>query len=405
METQLLKEGDKNLSQKKITLKKGREKLAKNHNPWIFSGAIQDIGGNVNDGDLVLVESSDRDFLAWGHYNSKSGIALRLLEWNKNIIPDFNWVKEKIFYACDMRKHLKNKFNTIYRIIFSESDMLPGIICDVFENVGVLQISTPGFDKMKYEIASIIKEAANLESVYEKSDGDGRRIEGLTESTGVLVGNLNSTKFVAVENSIKYEINLLSQKTGFFTDQRNNRELFGRYAYGEMLDMCAFSGAFSINALKKGVKHSTLCDISKESKELIDKNMSLNEIDSEKYSFIQGDAFDLLRNMKNESIKYDSIVLDPPKLAPSSKYLEKGLKAYKDINFNALKLIKENGIMATFSCSGAVSMEKFREAVAFAAKDSEKELKIIHQLHQGEDHPIRVSAPETEYLKGLLIRA
>ncbi len=389
---------------KSIILEKGREKLAKNRNPWIFSGAVKTINGNVEDGDIVAVLAIDGSFIAWGHYNSKSGIAIRLLEWNVSVMPDTNWLRAKVSDAFNMRRSLITDSNNIYRLIFSESDMMPGVICDVFGDVAVLAVSTPGFDNWKNELAEIISQTVKLNAVYEKSDGDGRKIEGLENSVQLLSGNLESAKLTALENGFRYEIDVTGQKTGFYADQRDNRLYFGVAASGEVLDMCSFSGAFSIHALKNGADNATLCDISREAQFLIDRNMELNSIDRSKYTFIQGDAFEVLRSMANDGRKFDSIVLDPPKLVPSNKYLEKGLKAYKDLNFNALRLLRDGGILATFSCSGAVSMADFKSAVAFAAKDANKELRILRHLHQSPDHPIRVSAPETEYLKGLLIR-
>lgn len=389
---------------KSIILEKGREKLARNHNPWIFSGAVKTINGNVEDGDVVAVLAIDGSFIAWGHYNSKSGIAIRLLEWDVSVMPDTNWLRAKVSDAFKMRRNLINESNNIYRLIFSESDMMPGVICDVFGDIAVLAVSTPGFDNWKNELAEIILQTVKLNAVYEKSDGDGRKIEGLVESSGLITGELGSTKFTAYENGFRYEIDVTGQKTGFYADQRDNRLYFGEVAHGEVLDMCSFSGAFSIHALKNGADHATLCDISREAQFLIDRNMEQNSIDRSKYTFIQGDAFEVLRSMASTGKKFDSIVLDPPKLVPSNKYLEKGLKAYKDLNFNALRLLRDGGILATFSCSGAVSMADFKSAVAFAAKDANKELRILRHLHQSPDHPVRVSAPETEYLKGLLIR-
>ena len=389
---------------KSIILEKGREKLAKNRNPWIFSGAVKTVNGKVEDGDIVAVLAIDGSFIAWGHYNSKSGIAIRLLEWDVSVMPDTNWLRAKVSDAFNMRRSLITDSNNIYRLIFSESDMMPGVICDVFGDVAVLAVSTPGFDNWKNELAEIISQTVKLNAVYEKSDGDGRKIEGLENSVQLLSGNLESAKFTALENGFRYEIDITGQKTGFYADQRDNRLYFGVAASGKVLDMCSFSGAFSIHALKNGADHATLCDISREAQFLIDRNMELNSIDRSKYTFIQGDAFEVLRSMANDGRKFDSIVLDPPKLVPSNKYLEKGLKAYKDLNFNALRLLRDGGVLATFSCSGAVSMADFKSAVAFAAKDANKELRILRHLHQSPDHPVRVSAPETEYLKGLLLR-
>ncbi len=390
--------------EKSVILEKGRERLARNHNPWIYSGAVRSINGNPQDGDIVAVLDFEKTFVAWAHYNSRSGIALRLLEWNEKVDPDILWIRKKISEAYELRKKMVGSDKNVFRLIYSESDMLPGIICDIYDSVAVLQISTPGFDRLKKDIAEIISEIAGISSVYEKSDGDGRRIEGLAPSAGWIKGESDSTELIVKENGLNFFIDLSGQKTGFYADQRENRLLFGKIATGEVLDMCSFSGAFSIHALKNGASHVTLCDISKETLKLIDKNMELNDIAKEKYDFIAGDAFEVLRNLERNGRKFDSIVLDPPKLVPSNKYLEKGLKAYKDLNFNALKLLRDGGVLATFSCSGAVTMADFKNAVAYAAKDTGKEIKILHQMHQPFDHPVRMSAPETEYLKGLLLK-
>ena len=394
----------KNLN-KTVTLEKGRERLAKNHNPWVYSKAVKHISDGVSDGDTVAVLDFAGDFIAWAHYNGKSGIALRLLEWDEAKYPDEEWLEEKISKAVALRKRIIPENTGIYRLVFSESDMLPGIVCDVFDKVGVLQISTPAFDRIKSELAEMIAKTAGLEAVYEKSDGDGRKIEGLPESSGFLYGKQKLTKIVSRENNLFFEADLLGQKTGFYADQRDNRRFFGEIARGGILDICAFSGAFSVYALKNGAKHATLLDISKESEALVCRNMELNSIDPSRYTFIKGDVFELLRKFASDGKKFDSVVLDPPKLVPSNKYLEKGLRAYKDLNFNALRLVRKGGIFATFSCSGAVTLTDFRSAVAFAAHDAGRELRIIRQLHQAPDHPIRVNAPETEYLKGLLIEA
>ena len=394
----------KNLN-KTVSLEKGRERLAKNHNPWVYSKALKHISDGVSDGDTVAVLDYAGDFVAWAHYNGRSGIALRLLEWDEAKYPDGSWLKEKISAAVSLRKRIIPENTGIFRLIFSESDMLPGVVCDVFDKTGVLQISTPAFDRIKTQLAEIIAEIAGLEAVYEKSDGDGRKIEGLPEKSGFLYGKQDLTKIVSRENNLFFEADLLGQKTGFYADQRDNRRFFGEVAHGEILDICAFSGAFSVYALKNGAKHSTLLDISKESEFMVRRNMELNSIDPSRYTFIKGDVFELLRKFAAEGKKFDSVVLDPPKLVPSNKYLEKGLRAYKDLNFNALRLVKKGGIFATFSCSGAVTLADFRSAVAFAAHDAGRELRILRQLHQAPDHPIRVNAPETEYLKGLLVEA
>jgi len=390
--------------EKWVILEKGREKLAQKHNPWIYSGAVRKTSENIEDGDVVAVKSAGGEFIAWGHYNSKSGIRVRLLSWAEPERPDEAWISARIADACSLRKGMITSDTTIVRLIYSESDMLPGIVCDIFGKVGVMQVSTPGFDKIKPFLAKKIAETAGLDALFERSDGDGRKIEGLPASNGLLFGKLDSEKIVARENGLLFSVDLTAQKTGFYADQRDNRRIFGEYAFGEMVDICAYSGAFSVYALKNSVKHSILLDISKESEALVEENMKLNSIGRERYEFVRGDAFELIRTFAKEGRSFDSIVLDPPKLAPSNKYLEKGLRAYKDLNLKALNLLKRSGVMATFSCSGAVTLSDFRSAVAFAAHDAGREISILKQLHQAPDHPIRLAAPETEYLKGLLLK-
>ena len=187
---------------KNVSLEKGREKLAKNHNPWVYSKALKHISDGVSDGDTVAVLDFAGNFVAWGHYNGRSGIALRLLEWDEAKYPDENWIREKVEAAVALRKRIIPGNTGIFRLIFSESDMLPGVVCDVFEKTGVLQISTPAFDRIKVQLAEIIAKAADLEAVYEKSDGDGRKIEGLPEKSGFLYGKQEITKIVSRETDL-----------------------------------------------------------------------------------------------------------------------------------------------------------------------------------------------------------
>ncbi|HSW59539.1 MAG TPA: hypothetical protein VLJ60_02005, partial [bacterium] len=214
--------------EKTVVLEKGRDKLARNHNPWIYSGAVRSLQGNPQDGDIVAVLDFERTFVAWAHYNGRSGIALRLLEWESSVIPDYSWLRSKISDAYSLRKKMTGADTNVFRLIYSESDMLPGIICDVFGDVAVLQISTPGFDRLKKDVAEIISEIAGISSVYEKSDGDGRKIEGLAPSTGWIKGETDSTEIVVKENGFKFFVDLSGQKTGFYADQRDNRLFFGK---------------------------------------------------------------------------------------------------------------------------------------------------------------------------------
>ncbi len=389
---------------KKIYLKKGREKLPFNHHPWVFSGAVQRSEKNIQAGEVVEVLSHDNRFIAKAHYNPSSKIVVRLLEWDRDASIDLDWYRSKIKDAIALREVAIDSKSDVYRLIYSESDLLPGLIVDRFGEFLVLQAMTQGFDGIKSQIATLLmEELPGIKGVYEKSTGDGRRMEGLEESTGLLSGMEPEGRITVRENGLEFLIDLKGQKTGFYADQRDNRLKAARYAEGkEVLDVCTYTGGFSLYALSAGAKNSTLCDISKDALEVASENLKRNGF--ENFETREADSFQLLRNMRKEAELYDMIVLDPPKLVPSRRHLEKGSRAYKDLNMNAMHLLKPGGILVTFSCSGNMPLEKFREAVAYAAKDAGREVQILEHLHQGADHPIRSSVPETEYLKGLILR-
>lgn len=389
-----------------IKLKSGKEKLPKNFNPWIFSGAIESASGNPAKGDIVTVSDYKNNFIAYGHYNNSSKIGIRLLEWNIENIIDFNWYEKKITDAINRRIALNPTETDSCRLVFSEGDFLPGLIIDKYNNYLILQISTCGMEAVKDDIVKILlKLFPDVNGIFERSDSDGRKQEGLTPVTGIIAGSLPSDDISIIENNYNFMVNLTGQKTGFYTDQRTNRKVTSQYSEGKrILDVCCYSGAFAINCIKKGAKHVTLCDISNESLLQAKKNMEINGIPESMYDFINCNAFETLRNLQQQKEKYDMIILDPPKLVPSIHDLSKGLRAYKDLNLQALQLLNKGGYLSTFSCSGNVTKENFREAVTYAIKDAKCEGVILEQLSQANDHPIRISLPETEYLKGLLIQ-
>ncbi len=390
----------------KVTLKPGREKLPKNHHPWIFSGAIEGISDTPSAGEVVAVYSAQKEFIAYGHYNSTSEIRVRLLEWDVNQVITDTWYREKIRNAMGLRKNIISEDTTVYRIIFSESDFLPGLIAERFGNFVVLQSLSSGFDKVKQMIAEIMLEEFDFaDGIYEKSDGDGRRMEKLDIETGILAGAQPEGAIKVLENGNVFSVSIKGQKTGFYADQRDNRFKLAKYAAGRnVLDACSYTGGFSSYLMKNGANSSELCDISKDALDAALENMTLNSIDISKILLQKKDVFQHLRDLKKDGKSYDLIVLDPPKLVSSKQSLSRGLRGYKDLNMQAMQLLNNGGILATFSCSGNVSMQQFRESIAFAAKDAKKEIQIIEHLHQSADHPIRASVPETEYLKGVICK-
>ncbi len=383
-----------------VILKKDREKLWVTGHPWIYSGAVEKIIGNPEGGSIIEVYNSKKEFIGYGHYNKNSKIILRMLEKDQDRKIDLEWYCEKIQVAYDLRKNLFIDSNA-YRLIYSESDFLPGLIIDYFNGYAILQIATLGMEKDKNLIVeALIKTIPNLKGIYEKSEGDGRKLEGLSEKTGVLWGEVPNNIEI-YEGKAKFLIDLKGQKTGFYSDQRENRILIGNLAKDkDFLDVCSYTGGFSAQVLANGANSATLVDISEEALNVAKENLK----DFSNVNLVKGNIFDVLREFHKEGKKWDIVNLDPPKLAPNKRDLDKALRAYKDIILHGLKLTKKGGLLAIYSCSGAVTSNDLKMALAYAVKDAGIRATIVHQLHQSSCHPISVSVPETEYLKGFLIR-
>lgn len=385
---------------KKVFLKKDREKLWLSGHPWIYSGAVDKIEQNIIPGSIVEVFNHKNEFIGYGHYNKNSKIIVRMLEHDKNVSIDANWYNQKIKQAYELRMGLNIDSNA-FRLIHSESDFLPGLIIDYFNGYVILQISTLGMERDKeFIIQALINNIPNLKGIYEKSEGDGRKLEGLPEKTQILWGEIPDTIEI-FEGNANFIIDLKGQKTGFYSDQRENRILLGNLSKGKnFLDVCSYTGGFSVHAMSNGANSATLIDISEDALNVAKENLK-KHINVE---FIKGNIFDILRVLIKEERKWDVVSLDPPKLAPNKRDLEKALKAYKDIILNGIKLTNNGGLLAIYSCSGAVSSSDLRMALAYAVKDAGVKATIVHQLHQSSCHPISVSVPETEYLKGFLVR-
>ena len=389
-----------------VILKKGKEKAAMLHHPWIFSGAIDKIKGKPLNGEIVKVCSASAEFLAYGYYNDQSRVALRLMEWDESKTIDKEWYQEKLRDAIASRKHLLNADTNTCRLVFSEADFLPGLIVDQYADFLALQILSAGIENVKEEIIALLREELNPKGIFDKSDAGARKHENLEATQGLLWGE-TPPEFIEVrENGIAYHINIADgQKSGFYCDQRDNREILAAYSKDKnVLDCFCYSGGFTLNSLKHGAAHVTSVDSSALAIETLAHNLKLNGFDPAQQLSIQSDVNKQLRVFKEEGKKFDIVVLDPPKYAPSRSALDRAARAYKDLNRLGMLLLEKGGILATYSCSGAVDMETFKQIIAWAALDAGKEVQIIKQFHQPEDHPVRVSFPEGEYLKGLLLR-
>jgi len=390
-----------------IILKKSKEKAVLQRHPWVFSGALESVKGKPENGELVRVLDSNKDFLAYGYYNNQSRVAVRLLEWNEATEINDNWWINKIKTAVEARKNILNENTNTCRLIFSESDYLPGLIVDIYNDYLSLQILTEGIERVKTLVVNTLQEITGAKGIVDKSDNVSRSHDGLAPTNGGLLWGELPPEFVEVkENGVKYLINVLEgQKSGFYCDQRDNRKVLASYVEDKkVLDCFSYSGGFTLNSFLQGAKEVVSVDSSALAIETLKKNLALNNFDKKPFTTIQVDVNKQLRLFKETGEKFDVIVLDPPKYAPSRSSLDRAARAYKDLNRLGMQILEKGGLLATFSCSGAMDIDTFKQVIAWAALDAGKEVQVLYQFCQPEDHPVRISFSEGEYLKGLLCR-
>jgi 23S rRNA (cytosine1962-C5)-methyltransferase len=390
-----------------VILKKGKEKAVLHRHPWVFSGAIERVKGSPKNGDIVKLLNTKCDFMAYGFFNDQSRVALRLLEWDENVVVDDAWFREKVGLAVKSRANiLADGTTNTCRLIFSESDYLPGLIVDKYNNHLAVQILTSGIENVMPVIIDELNNLLKPESIFDKSDASSREHEGLQTLNVALTLNSPPENVEVKENGIIYNINIAEgQKSGFYCDQRDNRKIVASYAKGKkVLDCFSYTGGFTLNSLHNGASSVASVDSSALAIETLRENIKLNNLDAAKHIAIQSDVNKQLRTFREQEEKFDIIVLDPPKYAPSRSALDRASRAYKDLNRLAMLLLNDGGLLVTYSCSGAMNMETFKQVLAWAALDAGKQVQFIYQFCQPEDHPVRASFPEGEYLKGLLCR-
>ncbi|MCE1248962.1 MAG: class I SAM-dependent rRNA methyltransferase [Firmicutes bacterium] len=398
-----------NMKNSQIILKPGREKNLLKKHPWVFSGGIQKVNGDPMPGDTVTAVSSKGEFTAYCAFSPQSQIRLRVWSWNEKDKINEGFFDEKIRTAIALRKNLglfsDPTINNSCRVINSESDGLPGIIADLYNRHIVVQFLTTGAEKWKDVICRVLYKQLDPICFYERSDSDERLLEGLKKRNGLISGNGPSKTVEIVENGIKMLVDIKEgHKTGFYIDQRNNRRLIRDFAAGkDVLNCFSYTGGFSLNAAAGGAKHIVSADASKKVLETAAANVALNGFSPDKFTFVESDVFKLLRQYKEEERYFDLIVLDPPKFVSGTAKLETALRGYKDLNLQALRILKPGGVLFTFSCSGSVTDEMFQKATAWAALDAECSASVIGKMIQGPDHPVLLSFPESSYLKGLVL--
>ena len=404
-----------------IILKPHKEESLLRFHPWVFSGAIARVvldakhkGDAPEEGELVCVQSSTSNVLGVGHWQVGS-IAVRILSFGSDSLPADFW-RTRIRAAYKVRESLGlvRKDNNTFRLVHGEGDNLPGLIVDIYADTAVVQAHSVGMHVCRKEIAdAILAEVPQVQNIYYKSDDtlpfkapiEGEKIGWLIHDQMVNDQMVNDSEFWSIENGLSFRIDWLrGQKTGFFIDQRENRALVERYAHGkDVLNMFCYTGGFSLYALRGGAKTIDSVDVSQKAIDLVNINVAKNFPDATNHTAVAADAFEYLTAQKAQGRTYDLIILDPPAFAKHRDAVKNALRGYQRINAKAIEMIRPGGILFTFSCSQAVDKEAFRLAVFSAAAQVGRSVRILHQLHQPQDHPINIYHPEGEYLKGLVL--
>lgn len=391
------------MSRTKIILKSGKDDAVLRQHPWVFSGAIKKMHGDPQEGDIVDVYNNKDRFLACGHWQNGS-IAVRIFSFQA-VEPDYDFWKSRLLQAYTMRKAIglvDSKTTNVYRLVFAEGDSLPGLVIDFYNGAAVIQAHSIGMYLLRKDFANALKEiyGDKLHTVYSKSKESLPKNLTFEVENEFLLGDKEKT--VVLENGNEFEVNWVNgQKTGFFIDQRFNRELVGKYSKGrKVLNTYCYTGGFSIYALKEGAALVHSVDSSAKAIDLTDNNVALNQFTSVQHQSFSIDTMSYLQSMEES---YDLIILDPPAFAKHRDVRHKAVQGYKRLNAIAFKKIAPGGILFTFSCSQVVDRRLFESTIFAAAIQSGRKIKILHHLSQPADHPASIYHPEGQYLKGLVL--
>jgi 23S rRNA (cytosine1962-C5)-methyltransferase len=391
---------------KTLTLKAGRDKSVKRRHPWIFSGAVERVTGDPQSGDTVEVRSADGKPLALAAFSPRSQIRARAWSFDPAAAIDAGFFRARLQAALRLRESLPAARHTnAMRLVHGESDGLPGLVVDRYADVLVAQFLSAGAERWREPILDALSELTGCEAIYERSDAEVRTLEGLEPRAGFARGNRNARRCPIIEHGLNFRVDVEEgQKTGFFLDQRENRQRVRALAAGrEVLDGFCYTGGFALAALAGGARRVTAVESSAPALEVARENLAANQLDASRIAFEQADVFGYQRLLRDRGASFDLVVLDPPKFAPTAAQAKNAARAYKDINLLACKLLAPGGLLATFSCSGGVSTELFQSIVAGAALDAGVEAKIIERFGAAADHPVALTFPEGDYLKGLLL--
>lgn len=388
----------------KVYLHPTREKSLLRKHPWIFSKAVERTEGRCHHGDTVDVYSADNQWLGRGAFSPDSQIRVRIWTFDKSQSIDNAFFTQRIQTAIAAREHLVTHARTnAYRVIAAESDGLPGITIDKYDDVLVLQLLSAGAEKHRDKIIWSLNKCFPEHRIYDRSDVDVRKKEGLEPIKGPIQGEV-ITPVTIIENDVSIIVDIENgHKTGFYLDQRDNRYISAQYMKNaDVLNCFCYTGTFATYALKYGARQVTNVDVSQPALDIAKTHIALNELDISQARFIKQDVFELLRDYAHSDKMFDHIVLDPPKFVDSKSSLNRAARGYKDINLYAMKSIRSGGYLSTFSCSGLMSSDLFQKIVSDAALDAGREVRIIKRYSQASDHPVATNFPEGYYLKGFL---
>jgi 23S rRNA (cytosine1962-C5)-methyltransferase len=388
-----------------IILKPGRDKSVLQRHPWIFSSAIDSVTGEPQSGQIVMIRNASGDALALAAFSPDSQIRARIWTWETDVVIDRDFFASRLKSAFELRQLVipAGQTNAI-RLVHGESDGLPGLIVDRYDDTLVMQILTSGIERYKVELMALLQELSGCQRIIERSDVDVRELEGLESVKGLAAGSALEGPIKIEENGLKFWVDLEGgQKTGFFIDQRDNRQLMRQMVQDKSVLNCfCYTGAFTMYAFAGGASSVLSMDSSEPAMQQVEKNLELNGFANKASELMTADVFTALRKFRDARRSFDVIILDPPKFAPTIAQAERAARGYKDINLLAFKLLNPGGLLFTFSCSGGVSRDLFQKIVAGAALDAGVNARIVAQLSQGSDHPIALNFPEGQYLKGLV---
>jgi len=390
----------------RIILARGKETPQFRRHPWVFANAVEHLNGRARPGDTVLVETHDGRVLGRAAWSPNSQIRARMWTFDADETIDDAFFKRRIAAAVARRVAPPTLTGQDgLRLVHGEADGLPGLIVDRYGDTLVVALNAAGVDKWRDAIVGALLRSTAAAHLYERSDSDARRLEGLEPRVGPLHGEPPATTVIS-EHGVRLTVDIVNgHKTGFYLDQRDNRRLTRDLSAGRRVLNCfCYTGGFSLQALAGGARAVLSVDSSAPALEAAQASLGLNaSLDASRAQWRDADVFELLRELKSAGEQFDLVILDPPKFAPSSAHAERAGRAYRDINRLGLQLLTPGGLLMTYSCSGGVSAERFQGFVAAAACDAGVDAQVLQHLQAGADHPVALAAPEGEYLKGLLV--